>query len=75
MTKPKKPTVGKLKPNPGSPAAIKHWCACTVIDNHHGNGLAYGPYGEVYWWMSEDCPLHGKLSRFDKRGEKNAHNH
>lgn len=44
---------------PGSPAAIKAGCTCPVLDNGHGRGV--GGNGEEHgWWITADCPLHGK---------------
>ena len=47
--------------NPGSPEAIEAGCRCPVLDNGHGRG--YLGDGERFgWWMSSDCPIHGKDS-------------
>jgi len=51
------------QPNPGSPEAVKLGCTCPVIDNHHGKGVPYGANGEVGFWHSGDCPLHGTRRR------------
>lgn len=45
-------------PNPGSDAAVDRGCTCPVIDNRHGAG-AWEFEGEVHWWRTEGCPLHG----------------
>lgn len=42
---------------PGGDSAIDKGCTCPVLDNHHGLGLSNGNF-----WMSADCPLHGKKS-------------
>ena len=48
-------------PKPGSRAAENLGCTCPIMDNARGRG-AYGD-GERYgWWMSADCPLHGRPS-------------
>lgn len=44
---------------PGSPEAVTHGCTCPVLDNHHGSGIPMN--GEILWWKSNDCPLHGGL--------------
>jgi hypothetical protein len=68
MTKAKKPKVGVVIPNPGSDEALEQGCKCAVLDNCHGRGFPFGPKGETCFWESEDCPLHGKLNRFDRVG-------
>lgn len=46
-------------PNPGSDAAIEAGCTCPVLDNGHGKGVCGN--GERFgWWITADCPLHGK---------------
>lgn len=62
----KKPKI-KIVPHPGSKEAIKLHCSCPVMDNENGGGFIMG--GVRCWWQSEDCPLHGRLNRFDQRGE------
>ena len=49
-------------PNPGSEEAIKQGCLCPVLDNRHGKGIMVN--GEYRFWISGDCPLHGKGSRY-----------
>ena len=49
----------KTTPNPGSDAAIKQGCTCPVLDNGHEKGVCGGG-GKFGWWITEDCPLHGK---------------
>lgn len=44
--------------NPGSPEAVKQGCKCPVMDNHYGKGILYN--GRIEFWISEECPLHGK---------------
>jgi len=45
--------------NPGSDEAIEQGCTCPVLDNGHGKGV--GGNGEKFgWWITADCPLHGK---------------
>lgn len=46
-------------PKPGSPEAIKQGCTCPVLDNGYGKGI-YGEGEKFGWWVSQDCPLHGK---------------
>lgn len=42
---------------PGSDGAIyKFSCSCPVLDNAHGNGAR----GDPNFWISEDCPIHGR---------------
>jgi hypothetical protein len=36
---------------------IERGCTCPVIDNHHGEGVEFR--GEVCFWRSDYCPLHG----------------
>lgn len=48
-------------PNPGSPEAGNLGCLCAVIDNHYGKGFPWGG-AEACFWISGDCPLHGKES-------------
>jgi hypothetical protein len=67
----KKPKVGVVIPNPGSDEALEQGCKCPRLDNNRGKGIHYstGSGGEGFlWWQSEDCPLHGKLNRFDRVG-------
>jgi hypothetical protein len=47
-------------PNPGSNEALKQGCLCAVLDNTHGKGAYNGKPGT--FWITEDCPLHGKGS-------------
>lgn len=42
---------------PGSALALSQGCTCPVYDNAHGRGSGYGPHA---FWISDDCPLHGK---------------
>lgn len=49
-------------PNPGSDEAIKMGCTCPVLDNAHGNGAR----GDPNFWISEDCPIHGKYTNVNK---------
>ena len=43
----------------GGDEAIVAGCACAVLDNGHGKGI--GGNGKKFgWWISEDCPIHGK---------------
>ena len=51
------PTV----PAPGCPSSLKSGCTCAVLDNHHGRGFLMN--GEVCFWISGDCPLHGVKHR------------
>jgi len=53
-----------LKDNPpGSNKAIAEGCTCPRIDNHYGNGIVVD--GEKQFWVSGDCPLHGKREIID----------
>ena len=46
---------------PGSDEAIKKGCLCAVEDNHYGIGCGWqSEYGEPLFWITADCPLHGK---------------
>ena len=45
--------------NPGSDEAIEKGCTCPVLDNAHGNGAR----GDPNFWISEDCPIHGKVNK------------
>ena len=42
------------KPSPGSNEAIALGCTCPVMDNNHGLGE------NGAFWISCDCPIHGK---------------
>jgi hypothetical protein len=44
-------------PNPGSPAAVKQGCTCPVMDNCNGAGILIG--GDVCFYYTSGCPLHG----------------
>ena len=46
------------KPNPGSNEAVALGCRCPVIDNHYGKGVPSSE-DEPYFWINEDCELHG----------------
>jgi len=46
-------------PPPGSDAALALGCTCAVLDNGHGRGITLAD-GTVLYWISEDCPLHGR---------------
>jgi hypothetical protein len=54
-------------PNPGSRAAGFMGCKCPVMDDG-GHGIPWpredglDPATHPSWWVSEDCPLHGKAS-------------
>lgn len=49
--------------NPGNDEAIKAGCTCAVMDNCHGEGIPtrIGKKTEVCFWISADCPIHGKV--------------
>lgn len=49
----------KPKPNPGSEEAQAKGCACPVYDNHFGKGFRVGGKGELQFWYSNDCKMHG----------------
>ncbi len=44
-------------PKPGSLEAVEAGCSCPVLDNAHGGGWI-GVGDTVYYWQSENCPLH-----------------
>ena len=46
------------QPNPGSREAADGGCTCARMDNHYGKGFPYG--GKTSFWISGDCPMHGK---------------
>ena len=51
--------------NPGSPYALDHGCLCPRMDNSNGLGIFGGAKdknGKVSFWISENCPMHGKGS-------------
>lgn len=53
-----KESVEKRKyPNPGSHDAYEIGCRCPIIDNNYGRGYLGVPSN---FWISENCPLHGK---------------
>lgn len=45
--------------NPGSAEAVKNGCTCPIMDNCRGRGIPAGKGGEIVFYMSENCPLHG----------------
>lgn len=47
------------QPNPGSDAAVAIGCTCPVLDNGRGRGT-YQVDGVWQFWITPDCPLHGK---------------
>lgn len=47
------------KPNPGSQEAAEQGCTCPVMDNHGGKGFRQTAEGDLLFWISGDCPLHG----------------
>lgn len=53
------------KPNPGSREAVSQGCECPIMDNNYGRGILDGTGGVVFY-MSEDCPIHGKPVVYDK---------
>jgi hypothetical protein len=46
-------------PPPGSDAALKLGCLCAVLDNGHGKRT------DGLFWITEDCPLHGKEAQYE----------
>ena len=46
----------EIVPPPGSDKALDAGCRCPVMDNGHGRGRGNPPQ----FWVSEDCPMHGK---------------
>lgn len=55
-------TSGTGDPKPGTKQASELGCTCAVTDNHHGLG-AYGDGNKYGWWISENCPLHGRKDK------------
>ena len=55
-------------PNPGSGEALEQGCKCAVLDNRHGKGAF--DFGEGVFWITEDCPLHGKGSKWREDSEQ-----
>jgi hypothetical protein len=51
-------------PNPGSKEAGDLGCTCAVLDNHHGAGFPWG--GEISFWITENCPVHGIIGLHPK---------
>lgn len=47
-------------PAPGSDEALDAGCTCPVLDNCHGRGFTWGEGREPKFWISGDCPLHGR---------------
>jgi hypothetical protein len=54
-----KNTAGIEVPNPGSEEAGKMGCTCAVLDNHRGAGFLWD--GEIAFWITEECPIHGTI--------------
>lgn len=55
--------------DPGSRSAIRKGCTCPTSDNLHGKGITTLD-GDVYFWMDDDCPLHGKTKDQDDEEEE-----
>ena len=51
-------------PNPGSDEAVRKGCLCAVLDNRRGKGAF--DFGDGLFWTTEECPLHGKGSEWEK---------
>jgi hypothetical protein len=47
--------LSNIPPNPGSDEALDKGCTCPVLDNAHGRGYM----NQVYFWINNNCPLHG----------------
>lgn len=45
-------------PSPGSEEALTYGCTCPVMDNLNGMGFLYN--GRQAFYISDDCPLHGR---------------
>jgi len=57
-------------PTPGSNEAIEEGCTCPVLSNNKGKGTGLtDDDGNLLFWKSADCPLHGtglKLAYIDE---------
>lgn len=49
-----------MKPNPGSPEAIKLGCTCPILDNGGGKLNLKDKDGNNIFWYNANCPLHCK---------------
>lgn len=47
-------------PTPGSEEAKERGCRCPILDNVRGQGRTTRD-GDVLYWVTSDCPLHGDL--------------
>lgn len=50
-------------PNPGSPDAVARGCTCPVRDNRAGQGAGVVHPNDVFFWVTEGCPLHPAVTR------------
>jgi len=57
------------QPNPGSIMAQEKGCTCAVMDNAYGAGSGYG---KDTFWITGDCPLHGKK---EEKKDVNSNQH
>ena len=55
------------QPNPGSDAALEAGCECPILDNHHGKGCGRDKDGNPLFWVSADCPIHGRKNENNKK--------
>jgi len=56
--------------NPGSREAIAAGCTCPVLDNHHGQGIAKDPDGNLIFWYSMDCKIHNPQSTKKRKAKE-----
>ena len=59
----------RTTPPTGSKAALDLGCTCAVMDNHYGAGVA-GDGDRRGWWISGDCPLHGRGAAKEEGGDR-----
>ena len=57
-------------PNPGSDEAIRLGCSCAILDNSHGLGFPWN--GEISFWISADCPVHGGHTLTEEEERQNG---
>ena len=58
-------------PNPGSKEAIELNCVCPILDNNFGAGIGKDKDGNILFWYSSECPIHGKLMTEDTEEDTN----
>ena len=63
-------------PNPGSDEAVRQGCTCPVLDNGHGRGARVNEDGDVLFWFTSGCPVHGAAPELEvfraESGDGNA---